>query len=333
MVEFLLFFCFVVFVGLVVSGCCVFEIEWQVLDVVVDCLGEVFQQVCEVILVSRGWVVVIGMGKFGYIVCKIVVILVFIGILVFYVYFGEVGYGDLGMIIEVDVVLVLFYLGEFDEVLMLLLVFKCQGNLLIFMIGCLQLSLVIVVDIYLDVSVLVEVCLLVLVLIFSIIVLLVMGDVLVVVLFDVCGFIVDDFVCLYLVGSFGCCLLLYIIDVMYIGEDLFSVNVDVSFSEVLVEMSCKWFGMIVVVDVDGVLIGLFIDGDLCWVLDSVLDVCIVKIVDVMICNLCIIGVDQLVVEVVWQMEIQKINGLIVVDGQGCVVGVLNIYDLLWVWVV
>lgn len=200
-----LFFLFylVDFVVLVVSGCCVFDIECDVLVVVVEWLGDVFSQVCQLVLESKGWVVVIGMGKFGYVVCKIVVILVFIGILVFYVYFGEVGYGDLGMIIEVDVVLVLFYLGEFDELLMLLLVFKCQGNWLIVMIGCLVFSLVQVVDIYLDVSVLAEVCLLVLVLIFSIIVLLVMGDVLVVVLFDVCGFIVDDFVCLYLVGSFG----------------------------------------------------------------------------------------------------------------------------------
>lgn len=120
---------------------------------------------------------------------------------------------------------------------------------------------------------------------------------------------------------------------MYSGDELFCVGVDVSFSEVLVEMSCKWLGMIVVVDVDECLIGLFIDGDLCCVLDSVLDVCSVCIVDVMICYLCIIGVDQFVVEVVWLMEIYKIIGLMVVDVDGWLVGVFNIYDLLWVWVV
>lgn len=54
----------------------------------------------------------IGVGKLGYVVCKIVVIFVFMGMFVYYVYLIEVSYGDLGMIIGDDVVLVLFKFGE-----------------------------------------------------------------------------------------------------------------------------------------------------------------------------------------------------------------------------
>jgi len=83
-----------------------------------------------------------------------------------------------------------------------------------------------------------------------------------------------------------------------------------------------------VVDADGVLIGLFTDGDLRRALDSALDVRTAKIADVMTRNPRTIGADQLAVEAARQMETQKINGLIVVDGQGRAVGALNIHDLL-----
>lgn len=56
------------------------------------------------------------------------------------------------------------------------------------------------------------------VLMVSIIVILVMGDVMVVVLFEICGFIVDDFVLFYFGGSLGKCLLFILNDVMYSGD-------------------------------------------------------------------------------------------------------------------
>ena len=129
-------------------------------------------------------------------------------------------------------------------------------------------------------------------------------------------------------GSLGRRLLLHITDVMHTGEDLPSVGADASLSEALVEMSRKRLGMTAVVDADGVLIGLFTDGDLRRALDSALDVRAAKIADVMTRNPRTIGADQLAVEAARLMETHKITGLIVVDDQGRAVGALNIHDLL-----
>jgi len=86
--------------------------------------------------------------------------------------------------------------------------------------------------------------------------------------------------------------------------------------------------MTAIVDADGVLIGLFTDGDLRRALDGALDVRSAKIADVMTRSPRTIGADQLAVEAARLMETYKINGLVVVDGAGRAVGALNIHDLL-----
>ena len=314
--------------GLVASGRRVFEIERQALDAVADRLGGAFQQACEAILASRGRVVAAGMGKSGHIARKIAATLASTGTPAFYVHPGEAGHGDLGMITEADVVLALSYSGESDEVLMLLPVLKRQGNVLISMTGRPQSSLATAAAIHLAVSVPAEACPLALAPTSSTTASLAMGDALAVALLDARGFTADDFARSHPAGSLGRRLLLHITDVMHTGEDLPSVGADASLSEALVEMSRKRLGMTAVVDADGVLIGLFTDGDLRRALDSALDVRTAKIADVMTRNPRTIGADQLAVEAARQMETQKINGLIVVDGQGRAVGALNIHDLL-----
>jgi arabinose-5-phosphate isomerase len=106
------------------------------------------------------------------------------------------------------------------------------------------------------------------------------------------------------------------------------VDADASLSEALLEMSRKRLGMTAVVDADQRLIGLFTDGDLRRALDTELDVRSAKIAEVMTRNPRTIGADQLAAEAARLMETHKITGLMVVDGQGKLVGALNIHDLL-----
>lgn len=75
------------------------------------------------------------MGKFGYIGNKIVVMLVSIGIFVFFMYFGEVNYGDLGMLFKNDVFIVIFNFGEIVELVNLFFVVKCLNVFIIVMIN------------------------------------------------------------------------------------------------------------------------------------------------------------------------------------------------------
>jgi arabinose-5-phosphate isomerase len=82
------------------------------------------------------------------------------------------------------------------------------------------------------------------------------------------------------------------------------------------------------VDAGQRLIGLFTDGDLRRALRTSRSLSSARIVDVMTRQPRTIGADQLAVEAARVMETQKINGLIVVDGEGRAVGALNIHDLL-----
>ncbi|MEN5427845.1 KpsF/GutQ family sugar-phosphate isomerase [Stenotrophomonas pennii] len=314
--------------ALVASGKRVFQIEREALDAVAAGLGEAFQQACQHILSSRGRVVATGMGKSGHIARKIAATLASTGTPAFYVHPGEAGHGDLGMITEADVVLALSYSGESDELLMLLPVLKRQGNLLISMTGKPQSSLARAADVHLDVSVPAEACPLALAPTSSTTASLAMGDALAVALLDARGFTADDFARSHPAGSLGRRLLLHITDVMHSGDDLPRVDAGASLSEALVEMSRKRLGMTAVVDADGVLIGLFTDGDLRRALDSELDVRSAKIAEVMTRSPRTIGADQLAVEAARLMETHKINGLVVVDEAGRAVGALNIHDLL-----
>ncbi|MNV52731.1 Arabinose 5-phosphate isomerase KdsD [compost metagenome] len=225
-------------------------------------------------------------------------------------------------------VLALSYSGESDELLMLLPVLKRQGNRLIAMTGRPQSSLAVAADVHLDVSVPAEACPLALAPTSSTTASLAMGDALAVALLDARGFTADDFARSHPAGSLGRRLLLHITDVMHSGEELPQVGAEASLSEALVEMSRKRLGMTAVVDADQRLIGLFTDGDLRRALDTELDVRSARIAEVMTRNPRTIGADQLAAEAARLMETHKITGLMVVDGDGRLVGALNIHDLL-----
>jgi len=313
---------------LIASGRRVFEIERAELDRVGGRIGTEFAAACRLILGSNGRVVATGMGKSGHIARKIAATLASTGTPAFYVHPGEAGHGDLGMITADDVVLALSYSGESDEVLMLLPVLKRQGNPLIAMTGRPQSSLASAADIHLDVNVDHEACPLALAPTSSTTTSLAMGDALAVALLDARGFTADDFARSHPAGSLGRRLLLHITDVMHSGADLPSVREDASLSEALMEMSRKRLGMTAVVDAGGRLVGLFTDGDLRRALDTDLDVRTAGIAQVMTRAPRTIGADQLAVEAARMLEQYKINGLIVVDGEGRAVGALNIHDLL-----
>lgn len=313
---------------LVSSGRRVFQIESTELDRVGNRIGAEFAAACRLVLASRGRVVTTGMGKSGHIARKIAATLASTGTPSFYVHPGEAGHGDLGMITEDDVVLALSYSGESDEVLMLLPVFKRQGNLLISMTGKPESSLAKAADVHLDVNVDHEACPLALAPTSSTTASLAMGDALAVALLDARGFTADDFARSHPAGSLGRRLLLHITDVMHGGDELPAVREDASLSQALMEMSRKRLGMTSVVDADGRLVGLFTDGDLRRALDTDLDVRTAGIAEVMTRNPRTIGADHLAVEAARLLEKHHINGLIVVDGDNRPVGALNIHDLL-----
>jgi len=306
----------------------VFAVEQAQLAHVNAGIGAEFAAACQLIMQSSGRVVATGMGKSGHIARKIAATLASTGTPAFFVHPGEAGHGDLGMITETDVVLALSYSGESDEVLMLLPVLARQGNPLIAMTGRAQSTLAQAANVHLNVGVQQEACPLALAPTSSTTAALVMGDALAVALLDAKGFTADDFARSHPAGSLGRRLLLRIADIMHSGEALPRVGIEATLSAALLEMSRKRLGMTAIVDADNHLLGLFTDGDLRRTLDTDIDLRNATIAQVMTRHPRTIGAGQLAVEAAHLLEQYHINGLIVVDEHNCVIGALNIHDLL-----
>jgi arabinose-5-phosphate isomerase len=314
---------------LAASGRRVLEVEIRGLEAVAARIDGGFTAACRLLLASHGRVVCIGMGKSGHIARKIAATFASTGTPAFYVHPGEAGHGDLGMITDADVVLALSYSGETDELLMLLPVFKRQGNRLIGMTGRPSSTLAREADVHLDVSVPAEACPLHLAPTTSTTAALALGDALAVALLEARGFTADDFARSHPAGALGRRLLLHITDVMHSGDDVPRVRAEATLSEALVEMSRKRLGMTAVVDADGCLLGLYTDGDLRRTLDdAAIDLRNTRIDAVMTRTPKTIGTEALAVEAAQLMEAHQVNALLVLDDARRVVGALNIHDLL-----
>jgi len=310
------------------SGRRTFETEIQGLQATAARIDGAFTRACEIMLESRGRVVCMGMGKSGHVARKIAATLASTGTPAFYVHPAEAGHGDLGMIIDADVVLALSYSGEADEILALTPVFKRQGNPLIALTGCAHSALAREADVALDVGVPAEACPLQLAPTASTTAALAMGDALAVALLEARGFTASDFARSHPAGALGRRLLLHIADIMHAGDDVPKVGVDASLGDALLEMSGKRLGMTAITAPDGGLLGLFTDGDLRRTLNSEVNVHSTRIAEVMTRNPVTIASTAMAAEAVHLMEVHKINALVVVDGERRVVGALNVHDLL-----
>ena len=123
-----------------------------------DRINSKFEEVCNTLKECSGKVVLIGMGKSGHIAKKISSTLSSTGTPSFYLHPGEAGHGDLGMVTDVDVVIMISYSGEADEIIALLPGIKRMNVPLISMTGNAKSSIAISSDYHLDVSVDKEAC-------------------------------------------------------------------------------------------------------------------------------------------------------------------------------
>ena len=311
------------------SGRRVLEVEARGIEAVGARIDGAFSSACALILGAPGRVVCTGMGKSGHVARKIAATLASTGTPAFYMHPGEAGHGDLGMVTDADIVLAASYSGESDEILMLLPALKRQGNRLLALTGRPRSTLAQAADVHLDVSVPNEACPLHLAPTASTTATMAMGDALAVALLEARGFTADDFARSHPAGALGRRLLLHIADVMHTGDDVPRVPGGASLGDALLEMSRKRLGMTAVVDAQGVLLGLYTDGDLRRTLaDRSVDVHATAIAEVMTRDPVTIDSDALAVEAARLMETRKINALLVVDAQRRVVGALNVHDLL-----
>ncbi len=291
-------------------------------------IDDSFCRACEIMLDCEGRIVVIGMGKSGHIAGKIAATLASTGTPAFFVHPAEASHGDLGMIKKSDVVLALSNSGETDEVNLILPMLKRLGVRIIAMTGSTDSTLARHADIHLDVSVEEEACPLGLAPTSSTTAALVMGDVLAVSLLESKGFTHEDFARSHPAGRLGRRMLLHIRDVMHKGENIPCVDEQSTISQAIVEMTRKRLGMTAVVDVSGKVSGIYTDGDLRRTLDSGLDPHNTLVSAVMSRGGKHISPRALAMEAVQMMQAYAIQGLLVIDDDGQLVGALNFQDLL-----
>jgi len=302
--------------------------EAEAVSALLHRIDDSFCRACEIMRDCDGRIVVIGMGKSGHIGGKIAATLASTGTPAFFVHPAEASHGDLGMIKKSDVVLALSNSGETDEVNLILPVLKRLGVQIVAMTGSKNSTLARHADIHLDVSVKKEACPLDLAPTSSTTAALVMGDVLAISLLETTGFTREDFARSHPAGQLGRRMLLRIQDVMHTGENIPCVDEHSSISQAIVEMTRKRLGMTAVVDASGKVSGIYTDGDLRRTLDSGLDPHKTLVSTAMSPGGKHISPTALAVEAVQLMQTHAIQGLLVVDDTGQLVGALNFQDLL-----
>ncbi|MGO4000404.1 KpsF/GutQ family sugar-phosphate isomerase [Pseudomonas fluorescens] len=301
------------------------------LDAVKGLLGQIdadFVRACELILASKGRVVVVGMGKSGHIGNKIAATLASTGTTAFFVHPAEASHGDMGMITRDDTLLALSNSGSTQEIITLLPLIKRMGITLISMTGNPDSPLARAADVNLNVRVEHEACPLNLAPTSSTTAALVMGDAMAVALLEARGFTAEDFAFSHPGGALGRRLLLKVEDVMHSGDGLPQVLRGTSLKNALLEMTHKGLGMTVVLETDGKLAGIFTDGDLRRALDRSVDLRQADIDSVMTPHGKTVRAEMLAAQALKIMEDSKINALVVVDDEDRPVGALNMHDLL-----
>ncbi len=305
----------------------VLAIESRAVAALSDRLDDDFVAACELCLATPGRIVVSGMGKSGHVSNKIAATLASTGTPAFFMHPAEASHGDLGMITSQDLLLAVSYSGETAEVVTILPVVKRMGAKLLSITGNPKSTMAQAADVHLDISVAEEACPLNLAPTASTTATLAMGDALAVALLKSRGFTAEDFARSHPSGSLGKRLLLRVSDVMRSGDRVPAVSADVSLRDGLMEMTDKGLGMTAIVDENGMLEGIFTDGDLRRTLDSGADIHKTTIRDVMHSNCTVTSTDVLAAEALRLLEENHITSLLVTDEKNRLIGALNIHDL------
>jgi arabinose-5-phosphate isomerase len=275
---------------------------------------------------ARGRVVVTGMGKSGIIAQKIAATLSSTGSPALFLHPAEAVHGDLGMIVEGDVVIALSASGETEEILRLLVTIQRMGIPLISLVCDTQSTLASASEIALDCSVPGEACGLGLAPTASTTAMLALGDALAIAVSLRRGFRAEDFAALHPGGKLGK-RLATVRQLMHSGDAIPRVLPETPMKDVIYEMSSKKLGM-TVVERDGLLAGVISDGDLRRLLEKDGPDGLRRTAgEVMNPSPKTIGANELAVRGLHTMEERKITSLIVIDAERRVEGVLHLHDL------
>lgn len=303
----------------------VFDIEIESLQHVAGLIDDEFTKTVNAILAATGKLIVIGIGKSGLIGKKVAATLASTGTPSFFLHPGEAFHGDLGMVGTNDVVMLISYSGETDEVLRIIPFLKWNKNLVIGLTGNPNSTVAKNSHHHLNIKIEKEACPLELAPTSSTTAALVMGDALAIALMESRDFKQHDFARFHPGGSLGRKLLVKVNDLMRTDKLPF-INEDASFTDLLLSMSAGRLGMVMVGDA-AYIKGIVTDGDLRRALLKHPDPSTLTVAEIMTTNPIIINGEQFAGQAEQLMIEKKITTILVGSARDrSITGVYQIYN-------
>ena len=289
-------------------------------------IDDSFVEIVHLLDNMKGRLVVSGIGKSAIIGQKIVATLNSTGTPSIFMHAADAIHGDLGMVQQDDIVMIISKSGESPEIKVLITLIKNLGNKLIAMVGNLNASLALGADLVLNTTVSQEACPNNLAPTSSTTAQLAMGDALAVCLMEVKGFSSADFAKFHPGGSLGKKLYLRVSDLSKLNERP-AVNQNSSLTDVIVEITRKRLGLTAVLNDEGLLTGVITDGDLRRMLEKGNDINHTTAKDIMGIHPKTIEGDALAVDALDRMRKNNITQLIVIEDNHYA-GVIHLHDLI-----
>jgi len=288
-------------------------------------LGNEFAEAVKLILACEGKVIVSGVGKSATIAQKMVATFNSTGTTAVFLHAADAIHGDLGVIRDEDIIILLSKSGETPEIRVLIPLLKARKNKLISIVGNTQSYLALQSDVALDSTVSREACPNNLAPTASTTAQLVMGDALAVCLLECRGFTAEDFAKVHPGGALGKQLYLRVDDIFLKNQVPF-VGPEDDLTKIIVEISAKRLGATAVLDHD-ILLGIITDGDLRRMLMNNPRLDQIKASDIMTKNPKHVEPGALVVDALETMRRFNITQLPVVEA-GKYKGVIHLHDII-----
>lgn len=289
-----------------------------------ESLGDEFAKAVNMILQTKGRVVVCGMGKSGLVGKKMTATFASTGTPSFFMHPAEAFHGDLGMLAREDLLILISYSGETDEIINLLPSVKHFGNKIISIVGNVESTMAKHSDVVLSVKVEREVCPNNLAPTTSTLATMGMGDALAVALIKARNFQAEDFARYHPGGSLGRRLLTKVSDVMH-TKNLPVVSMNTPLREAVLAISEGRLGLVVIIENDQVK-GIVTDGDLRRALVNQVDINQASIGEIMTSDPVSIAPDMMLVDAESLMLEKKIKALVVIGQNKNIAGILEIFD-------
>ena len=302
------------------------ELESNAIKNLIDLIDDNFKNAVEYIYNSKGRVIVTGIGKSANIATKIVATLNSTGTPAVFMHAADAIHGDLGNVLQDDVVICISKSGNTPEIKVLVPLIKNYGNKIIAITGNIDSFLGTNADFTLNTFVEKEACPNNLAPTTSTTAQLVMGDALAVCLLELRGFTSSDFAKYHPGGALGKRLYLRVSDLI-LKNELPKVAKNDTITKVIIEISEKRLGVTAVVENDKI-IGIITDGDIRRMLSKTTKIDSFVADDIMGKNPKTIDKEAMAVEALDLMENNNITQLLVVDENNNYAGVVHLHDLI-----